>query len=190
MPYIQNAMSFTVEVVVGLYLIAVILRFLFQLLRVDFRNPISQIIVTLTRPPLNILRRFIPGFYGIDLSSIVLMIAVAAIKIGLLVSLSGIALNAGGVLVLAIGEALNILTWALIIAILASAVLSWVAPRSMNPAAMIVNQLSDPVLRPFRRIIPSFSGIDLSPILALLALNLVLRLVVHPVMDAGRKLFF
>ena len=61
---------------------------------------------------------------------------------------------------------------------------------SMNPAAIIVNQVSEPVLRPFRRIIPSFSGLDLSPILALLALNLVLRLVVHPVMDAGRRLFF
>jgi len=190
MPYIQNALSFTIEVVVGLYLIAVILRFLFQLFRVDFRNPVSQVIVTLTNPPLKLLRRFIPGIYGIDLPSIVLMIVVGATKTGLLLFVSGINSNFPGVLVLSIGEILNTITWSLIIAILASAILSWVAPRSHNPVAVIANQLSEPILRPFRRILPSFSGIDLSPILALLALNLVLRLVVHPVTDAGRRFFF
>ncbi len=189
MPYIQNALSFTIETLVGLYLIAVILRFLFQLFRVDFRNPISQLIVTITNPPLKILRRFIPGVFGIDMASIVLIIIIGMIKTGLLLFVSGFEFNFPGALILAIAESLNIITWTLLIIILISAVLSWVAPRSYHPAVHLINQMSAPILKPFRRLLPAIQGIDLSPLLALFVLNLILRLVIHPLTDLGRQFF-
>ena len=110
------------------------------------------------------------------------------IKVGLLLALSNIPPDFFGVLILTLGESLNTAAWILIIAILASAVLSWVAPNNYHPAARLVNGVSEPMLRPFRRIIPAMQGIDLSPILALLALNLIIRLAVHPLMDLGKKI--
>jgi YggT family protein len=190
MPYIQNALTFTIETILGIYLIAVILRFLFALLRVDFRNPISQLIFAVTNPPLKFLRRFIPGLYGIDLSAVVLILVVGIIKTGLLVTISGIPPNVPGIVVITVAEVLNTVTWTFIVAILGSAVLSWVAPMTQHPAAQLVNGISYPVLKPFRKILPAFQGIDLSPILALITLNLIQRLVVHPISDLGRSLFF
>ncbi len=190
MPYIQNALSFTIETVVGLYLIAVILRFLFQICRVDFSNPISQMIVSITKPPLKILRRFMPGLYGYDLAPVLLVFAVGLAKISLLLMVSGIAVNVAGAAILALGEICNIVIWTFISCILISAILSWVAPRTNHPAIGIVSGLCEPVLRPFRRILPLMSGIDLSPILALLTLNIALRIIVHPLNDIGHQLFF
>ena len=188
MPYIQNALSFTIETILGLYLIIVILRFMFQFFQVDFRNPVSQMVVMLTNLPLKFLRQFIPGLFGIDLASVVLTLVISFAKTALLLTLSGIRLNFPGTLLLAVAEIINISVWILIIAILVSAVISWVAPHSRNPAIRIVAGISEPVLRPFRRIIPVMSGIDLSPLLALLVLNLAQRLIVHPVTDLGRSL--
>lgn len=190
MPYIQNALSFTIETIVGLYLTVVILRFLLQLLKADFRNPISRFIVAATHPPLKILRRFIPGLYGIDLSSAVLILIVGFIKISLLLTLSGYQFNISGTLLLTLAEVLNTIAWTFIIVILGSAVLSWVAPMSRHPVAHLLNNMSHPILMPFRRILPSIQGIDLSPLLALLALNLIQKLVVHPITDLGRSFFF
>ncbi len=188
MPYIQNALSFAIETILGLYLIAVTLRFVFQLCRVDFRNPISQMIVTVTNPPLKALRKIIPGLFGIDMASVVLILIVGTIKTSLLLTVSGYPTNLSGALVLTLGEVINTIIWTFLISILASAVLSWVAPRAHHPVISIVRDISDPVLRPFRRILPPMSGIDLSPLLALLALNLALKLVVHPLTDIGRQL--
>ena len=190
MPYIQNALNFTIEAILGFYLIIVILRFLFQLFRVDFRNPISQMVVKLTTPPLQLLRRFIPGLFGIDFASVVLILFIGFIKTFLLSMFSGYPANVGAVFIISLAETINTITWVFILTLLASVVLSWVAPHSHHPAARMVNDLSEPILKPFRRIIPPIQGIDLTPILAFLALNLVTKLVVHPLMDLGRGLLF
>ncbi len=188
MPYIQNALSFTIETILGFYLIITILRFLFQLFRADFRNPLCQLVISATKLPLQILRRFIPGLFGIDLAAIALILLTAFAKTMLLLSVSGFPTSPVGAFVLAVGESVNILTWILIIIILASAILSWVAPMSRHPAAWLVSSMSEPMLRPFRQLIPAISGIDLTPILALLVLNFIQRLVVHPLTDLGRSL--
>ncbi len=190
MPYIQNALSFIIETIVGLYLTVVILRFLFQLLQVDFRNPVSRFIITATNPPLKILRRYIPGMYGIDLSSVALILIIGLIKTGLLLTLSGYPFNIPGALMITIAEVLTTITWTLIIVILGSAILSWVAPVSQHPVVHLINSMSNPLIRPFRKILPPIQGIDLSPLLALLALNLIQRLVIQPITDLGRSFFF
>lgn len=188
MPYIQDASSLVIEVLLGLFLVAAILRFLFQLFRLDFRNPIFQAIVTVTNPPLKILRRFIPGLYGIDVASLVLILLTAILKLYLLSAVAGITPSLGGIVVAALAEALNITCWILLIAIFASAILSWVAPRSYHPAISMVNELSQPVLSPFRRLLPAMGGLDLTPIFAILAINLVQRLLVSPLFDYARQL--
>ena len=188
MPYIQDAFGMVVEVLLGLFLVLAILRFLFQLLRVDFRNPVANAIVMITNPPLRILRRFIPGLYGIDLASVVLILLVAFVKTYLLLFIAGYSANPAGLLVYATAESLNIICWVLMIAIFGSAILSWIAPHSHHPAARILNGVSEPALRPFRRLMPNLGGLDISPIFALLAINLVQRLLVNPLFDWSRSL--
>lgn len=193
MPYIQNALSFTIETIVGFYLTISILRFLLPLLQADFRNPLCQLIIAATNPPLNILRRFLPEWrlpHAISLSPIALILIVGMIKTGLLLTLSGYPFNVSGLLVVTLAEVLNTIIWTFIIIILGSAILSWVAPQSQHPAARLLNNMSNPILSPFRKILPSIRGIDLSPVLALLALNLIQRLLIQPIADLGSRFFF
>ena len=183
MPYIQDALGFTVEILLGLYLIAAILRFLFQLLRVDFHNPISQTIVKVTAAPLRLLRRFIPGLSGIDLASIVLIVGVALCKVFLLATIAGKSISLGAALIWSVAEPINTICWVFLIAIFVRVILSWVAPRSYNPGIRIITGLTEPLLAPFRRLLPGLGGLDLSPIFVIIAINLVQKLVVNPLFD-------
>ncbi len=163
------------------YLTVVLLRFLLQLARADFYNPISQFVVKITNPPLRPLRRVIPGIGGVDGASLVLAVLVSALFFALLWVASGypvaalnpIALVAwAGVHVL--GLIIEIYFWA----ILAVVIISWVAPQSSHPAIMLVAQITEPVMRPVRNIVPPLGGLDLSPIFVFLILN-VLRVMVN-----------
>ena len=188
MPYLNNALASLIETIVGLYLIAVILRFLFQLLRVDFRNPLVQAVIIVTNPPLRLLRKFVPGLYGIDLTVVVLIVLVGLIKLALPLLVAGYSFRWGGALVLSMVYSMDTITWVFLIAILARVVLSWVAPRSHHPAAHIVAELSEPLLAPFRRLLPPFGGLDFSPIVALLALRMVQQLALAPLVNLGASL--
>lgn len=164
----------------SLYLTVVLLRFILQLVRADFYNPLSQFIVKATHPLLRPLRRIIPSIGGLDLSSLVLALLVQMLVMALLLLLAY-----GG-----IGNPLSLIVWALVgilalflniffFALLASVILSWVAPHSYNPGALLVHQLCEPILGPIRRIMPNLGGLDLSPIFAFLAIQLVEMLVVN-----------
>ena len=188
MPYIQNALSFVTDTILSLYLLIIILRFIFQQFQVDFRNPVSRMVILLTNKPLNIVRQFIPSLFGIDMACVLLVVVVGVVKTSLLMTLSLIPYSFPGALVFAISEILKTTIWVLIISILASAVLSWLTIRSYHPIIGLVSQISEPVLRPFRRLLPAMGGIDFSPLLALVVLNLLLRLTVQPLTDFGRYL--
>lgn len=173
------AVVYLVKTLFSLYTIAVLLRFLLQMARADFYNPLSQAIVKITDPALKPLRRLVPGFGGIDLASLVLALIVQVAGICIVYLLFGqtvpgfftvIAWSCVGLFALV----LNIYFFALIIVI----ILSWVAPNSYNPAAVLIHQLTDPIMRPARNLIPPIGGLDLSPIFIFIAINLVEILVV------------
>jgi len=188
MPHIQNGASLIIEVLVGLFLLAFVLRFLFQLLRVDFRNPISQMIVKVTDPALKPLRRFIPGLWGIDMSSVLMILIIGTIKFYAITLVGGIQVTPLQALFYGIAETLETICWVLLISIFASVIISWVAPQSYNPAVQIVTGISRTLLAPFRRFIPSFGGIDISPIFAILAIQLVLTTGIPLLMQGFRQL--
>ena len=188
MPYIQNTLGMIVEVIVGLFLIASILRFLFQLLKADFRNPISQAVFTLTNPPLRFLRKFIPGLFGIDLASVVLILLVSCVKFGSLILISGYGINFPGLIAYSVGKALNTIIWIFIIAIIVRSLMSWLASARSHPMTNLLDDLSEPVIRPFRRFLPSLGGLDLTPILAILALNIVQQLVAYPIINTASRI--
>lgn len=158
----------------SLYLAAIVLRFLFQLVRADFYNPVSQAVVKATNPLLMPLRKVIPGVFGFDIASVVLAILFHAVIIVILGLINGVqifnplillAWSSVGILSLVAG----IFFWGMLIMI----IVSWVAPQSHNPLILLLRQLIDPIMSPFRRILPPMGGLDLSPILAFLSIKVV-----------------
>lgn len=166
----NDAFRFLVEVVFDLYLMVVLLRFWLQSARADFYNPLSQFVVKATSPLLNPIRKVIPGLGGFDLASLVLALIVAALKI-VTISL----LFFGGIepvtvlvgsLITVIKEGLNLAFCVLII----RAILSWVS-QGHNPIEAIFHQLTEPMLRPIRKIIPPIGGLDLSILVLIIGLQ-------------------
>jgi len=157
------------------YILIVVLRFLLQVVRADFYNPLSQFIVSATNPILIPLRKVIPGLFGIDVASIVLAILLQMLALQLLFLLAGgasiypvVPLVFGSVIKL-IGLVLNIYFYSFIILV----VISWVAPHTQNPAISVVNSLTDPVLRPIRKLMPSMGGLDFSIMIAMLGILVI-----------------
>lgn len=170
----------------SLYLFIVILRFLLQLARADFYNPISQFAVKATNPVLIPIRRAVPGVFGTDLASVVLALAVhyVVIQLGGFVLGTGV-INPIYVLIWSaigiLGLMAELLFWGLLITI----IVSWVAPHSNHPALSLLRQLIEPVMAPFRKLLPDMGGIDISPIFAFLVLNVVKILIGALAQKAG-----
>ncbi len=180
MDQLNQAALYVLQTLGSLYLMIVLLRFILQLVRADFYNPLSQFAVRATQPLLKPLRRIIPSIAGLDIASLVLALLVQLVLMALTLLLAyGTTGNPIQLLIWSlIGIAalfINIFFYALII----SVILSWVAQGSHNPAALLVNQLCEPLLMPFRRLLPNLGGLDLSPIFAFIAIKLLDMLVIN-----------
>lgn len=162
----------------GLLTGVLLARFVMQWQRISFRNPIGQFVVATTDWLVLPLRRFIPGLGGLDLASLlpawvvqVLVIFVALVVRGIV----GIADPLSLLFVIwGVGllELCKVALYLLMGVVLMSAVLSWVNPHA--PMAGVINALAEPFLRPFRRVIPTIGGVDLTPIALLLLVQVLL----------------
>jgi YggT family protein len=170
--YFTDAGAFLIETLFGLYILAVLLRFLLQLVRADFYNPIAQFLVVLTNPPLKPLRRLIPGLYGIDFASVALLLLLELLYQWLLTLLLGQALPAGVLLVKGVFHLLNLVLSVYLFSILIVVVLSWINPYP-NALSQMLGRLTGPLLRPARRWLPPLGGLDLSPMLVMIGIVLV-----------------
>jgi len=188
-PYLTNAGVYVVSVIFGLYILAVMLRFLLQYVRADFYNPVSQFLVTVTNPALRPLRRWIPGYGGIDWPSILLLVILQSIELCLIALLrtGGIPVITG-LLVLVVAHLFRLMAWIYLVLIIIQAITSWINPGAYSPFTVLMYQLTEPVIRPVRRIIPPAGGIDWSPLIILIGLNLVLMLLIAPLEDFGNIL--
>ena len=185
--YLNEPLVFLIDVLFGLYILVVMLRFLFQLFRVDFYNPLSQAIVKITNPPLRQFRRLIPSIGKIDTSSLVLMLILQYVALVLKSMVIGIKLLPLALLYLSIIELLNMVFNVFIFSIIILAVLSWVSsPYHHNPVAPLLEQLTRPVMKPVRKVLPPMGGIDLSPMLAIIALFFFKLLLIPPLQDIAR----
>lgn len=179
--YLANPLIFVVNTVFALYVLAVLLRFLLQLVQADFYNPICQFLVKITHPPLRLLRRLIPAVGRIDTAALVLILALKMLGDSLVLLLQGegavaFGLLAGSAAVELVELAFSVFIYAIII----QAILSWVNPDPYHPLYALLMDLVDPILRPCRRLIPPIGGLDLSPLVALIALSVLKMLLVPP----------
>ena len=188
--YVSDAGLFLVDTILGLYILIVLLRLLFQLIRADFYNPISQFIVKVSSPPLSRLRRVVPGLWGIDVAAIVLLILLEATRIAITTLLTGRTPQLAGVLVLSIAELFKLTIYVFVFSIFVRAILSWISTGKYHPMQQLLYSVTEPLLMSIRRILPRTAGFDFSPIVAFLILTLILNLLVQPLLDMGRLLLY
>lgn len=168
----MNALTFLINTFFDLYLMVVILRIWLQLARADFYNPFSQFIVKATHPLIAPMRRVLPSLGRFDTASFVLALLVVIAKLLLISLIAGggfdILLFLVFALVSVVKKAGVLLFWMLII----RAILSWFN-QGYNPIVMIMDQLTEPVLAPVRRIIPPIGGLDLSVMVVIIGMNFI-----------------
>ena len=181
--YVGNAGLFLTQTLFGLYILAVMIRFLLQWVRADFYNPMVQLLVKITNPPLAPLRRLIPGLYGMDLAAVVLMLLLQALELFLVAWILGGTLPLITLILGSLAKILGLLIGVYFWLILIQVILSWVSPQTYNPAISLIYSLTEPVLKPARRLIPDLGGLDLSPLVAIVVLQLTRMLVVAPLRD-------
>lgn len=180
--YFLNPLEFIINALFGLYILLIMVRFLLQRVRADFYNPVSQFVVKVTNPPLRPLRRIIPGVGGIDVASIVLMMLLQLLSLSLILLLRGQGVPLGTLFFWSIAELVSLAITVYIGAILIQVIVSWINPGAYNPVLSLLHSLTEPLLRPARRLLPPVSGFDLSPILVLLALQIGKMLIIPPIM--------
>ncbi len=185
-PYLSTASVYLIDTLFGVYLFLLMLRFLLQLARASFYNPLSQFIVKVTNPPLVPLRRIVPGLWGIDLASVVLLFALQGLALVLTHLAAGIPFSIAGVAILSVGELIGLALNCYLVAIIAQVILSWIGPGGGQPVGDLLYSLNEPVLRPIRRLLPAMGGLDFTPLVAVVVIQLLKILVVAPIVDLSR----
>ncbi|MCP5151384.1 MAG: YggT family protein [Ectothiorhodospiraceae bacterium] len=186
--HVGGAATFLVDTLFGLYIALFMLRFLLQVARADFYNPISQFVVRATQPVLKPLRRVIPGTRGIDLATIVAMVVLQTIALYIILGLDGGSGALPGMLLHAVARLVDLALNVFFFVIIAQIVLSWVNPSLRNPATAILHRIAELLLGPARRVIPPMGGLDISPIPVLIGLRLASFLIVGPLVDIANQL--
>lgn len=180
-----QAAVFLVQTLLGLYVMILLIRLLLQFTRADFYNPIAQALVKVTQPVVSPLQKVLPRAGRLSLPTLVVAIVVQALLIAMVFMLSGLGWP----------NLLNVVIWSLIgiasqildilfFAILGSIILSWVAPQSHHPATLLLRQITEPVMAPARRLLPNLGGVDFSPIVVFIVINLVEMMAVYPLAQA------
>jgi len=175
----MNPFAFLVDSLFSIYIMVLMLRVILQWTRADFYNPLSQFVVKITNPLVVPLRRIIPGFGGLDIATLLLIFLLTCLKLYLVILINGIpfmSISLVSVILTSIKDMIDLVLNIFLFAILIQAILSWVNPDPYNPVMGILNTVTAPVLRPFRRLIPPIGGIDISPMIAMIAIIFIQKL--------------
>jgi YggT family protein len=175
-----HALVFIINTVFGLYTAAVLLRFLMQQVRADFYNPLAQAVMKITNPLLLPLRRLIRPWHRIDTASLLLILVLQLINVVLVTWLANLthgeddrfAYGPGFILMWTALKLIYILVNLYFFTILVEVLMSWFN-QGRSPMDGLLRPLNAPLLRPVRRVLPPFSGLDFSPLVVLLLLQVV-----------------
>jgi YggT family protein len=177
---ISQVLILIINTLGGLYIFAVLIRFLLQATRADFYNPVSQSIVKFTSPLLNPLRKVVPGYKGFDFAALILAFGLNIIATALMIFIAGFDLPDLGTIVAwsfvgLVDFVLNIYFYGLLISIIAS----WIAPHSGNPVLLLIQQLLEPIMKKIHKMLPPMGGLDFSPIFVFLGIQAIEILLVQ-----------
>lgn len=177
-----------VDTLFGLAMFVLVLRILLQVIRANFYNPICQVVWKLTNPVLGGWQRYLPTVRNVPLAAVLLCMLLAIVWAWVTGLVAGTPVSVGAIAVYAIGRLIGFVISFFFWMALARVILSWFSPDTSNPAIPILYAIADLVLKPFRRIIPLVGGIDISPIFALLSLQLANILVTRPLLNFASQL--
>jgi len=173
-----SALAQIFNTIAGLYLLFVVARFLLQVAKADFYNPLSQAVFKATDPLVRVLRSFVPGYKGVDFSSLILAFIVQFLAISVTILLYGGDIpSVGFIITWSFIGVLNFIILFYYYALIASIVMSFVMMFSGNmnphPILLLVWQITEPIMAPFRKVIPPMGGLDFSPIFIFLIIGLI-----------------
>ena len=189
MNYFANAGQFLIEIIFGAAIGLLILRVLLQLVHANFHNPICQFLYRVTNPILIPLRRIIPAWRGLDVAGVLLAWLLTVLKLVIMFAMIGESLGLVGLALMALADLLGLLLTIYVVLLIVRIVLSFVGNGgSYHPAVPLVFGLTEPILKPIRRLLPTPGGLDFSPMLAWLAIMLVRMLIVQPLLDIGMRI--
>ena len=177
---LSSALIFLIETVAGLFIVALLLRFYLQWARAPQRNAVSDFLNAITNFAVRPVRRVVPGLWGFDWATLLLAWLTQFVELLLVLQLRGYTFGpAAGqalavLLLLALTMLVRIALYIVIVVLIIQAVLSWVNPYS--PIAPVLNALSRPFLRPVQRLVPPVANVDLSPLIVIIACQLLLML--------------
>ena len=167
---VATAIVFVINALTSLYLLVLLLRFWLPWLQADFRNPLAQGILRLTSPLVIPVRRIVPPIGRLDTATLLVAFIIQYIAVLLMLLVIGQTAGIAPITLTAIVKlvvlSINLFVYAIFIRI----ILSWIAQGTYNPATAIITTLTEPVLRPFRRLLPPMGGFDISPIFAIILL--------------------
>jgi len=169
----QDPILLIIRTVGELYAFIVVLRFLLQLAKADYYNPISQAVARLTNPPLRPLQQIIPRLGRLDISPLLLAFVVKLATLFAMVTVAGHSVGLASLLIYALVGLLNTILTIYFWAVIGAVIISWVAPNSYHPAPQLLLQLTEPLFALARKVIPPIGGLDLSPILIFLVIQIV-----------------
>jgi len=175
---LRQALAFLIETVFNLFILSALVRFWMQALRAPVRNPLAQFTMALTDFAVKPLRRVLPGFFRLDLASLLVALAAEFVLLVILALLMGTPAGGGtvlsAILFLAAVRLVRLTLYIIMGAVLLQALLSWVNPY--HPVAPFFDALTRPFLKPFQKAVPPIGGVDITPVLVLIACQLVLML--------------
>ena len=172
-----QALYFIVKSIAHLYVLLFLLRFWLPFLRANFRNPIAQGILRFTSPLIVPVRRFVPPLGRIDTATVLVTLAIECVVVFVLFQIIGRTTDPAFVVIVALSQLAILSLHLFSIAIFARVILSWFGQQTYHPLAALAGELSEPIMRPFRRMIPPLGGIDFSPMVALILLQAAVILI-------------
>jgi YggT family protein len=176
--YLSTPLIFLVETLFGLYIGIIALRLIMQWAQWEYHNPLVQFIIKATQVPVKFLRGFIPSLGGIDTATVVFLFLATFIKIGLLALLQSMPFSVGLLIRLVLADIFSLFITLFTVSIIIQAILSWIGPQNNhNPVTPLISRMNAPLLRPVRSRLPLMGGIDLSPLVVILGLQLLSMLV-------------
>lgn len=176
----DNPLIFLIDTLFGLYALALILRFILQAVRADFYNPVSQFVWQVTNRPVGLFQRVIPRWRNYDIAALVLAFILVALNITIDLLLAGAGVSPVVLVIWSLAKLLSLTINLYFFSILIQAIMSWVNPGVPTPASAILWSINEPLLKPVRTLLPPIGGFDLSPLLVMVALQVLLRLLRLP----------
>ncbi len=175
---LTQALAFVIETIFNIFILTALVRFWMQVLRAPARNPLAQFTMALTDFAVKPMRRLLPGFFKLDVASLAVAWIAEVILLAIVSLLQGVEIVNGTalsvILFLALVKLLRLTVYIVMGAVFLQAILSWVNPY--HPVAPFFEAMTRPFLKPFQRAIPPIGGVDITPVLVLIACQLVLML--------------